>query len=184
MVRIPEELLPRLTSAIEAYDAHPGPVYDEIFHEVNDRIRRSGDAGKMDIAAITVWKRSTQGRWMKGMLRTPEADVRAATRAAFAKAKESDLDALRALAVLPGYEGMGPLATALLCAADPEHFGVMDRRAHKALDLFGLGVGRRRGMTLRYLERVRELRDELRPSRPGTTARDVDKGLFMLGAPS
>jgi hypothetical protein len=36
-------------------------------------------------------------------------------------------------------------------------------------------------VTLRYLDRVRELRDELRIRRPGVTARNVDQALWEIG---
>jgi len=174
-----DEVVERLLLGIDAYDRDGGLVYDEIFREVHDRIASNGDAGKIDIAAIAVWKRSAQGAWTGPLLGRPEAEVRAATSQAFSA--EDDRAALGSLAVLPGYERQEALPTALLCAYDPVRYAVMDRRALAALASLGLGVGRTRGMTLRYLAQVRELRDQLADVRPGTTARDVDKGLFMVG---
>lgn len=126
-----------------------------------------------------MWKRSAQGAWTGPLLGRPEAVVRAVTRQAFSA--EDDQAALRSLAVLPGYESQEALPTALLCAYDPARYAVLDRRALAALASLGLGVGRTRGVTLRYLAQVRRLRDQLADARPGTTARDVDKGLFMVG---
>ena len=171
-------MLNRLLEAIDAYD---GETYDEVFREVHDRIASSGSAGKMDIAAITFWKRSGQGAWIKDLLNVPEETVRTTTAAAFAAA--DDGAALDALAVLPGFHRKEAIATALLSAADPQNFGVMDRRTLQALAALGRGVGTSRGLTLRYLTAVRDLRDELATVRPGLTARDIDKGLYVLGGP-
>lgn len=168
----------RLLQAIAEYD-RSFPVYDEVFAEVHQRITASGDAGKTDIAVIGFWKRSAQGRWVGELLNVPERDVRAATRAGFAA--DSDGEALKALAVLPGFASQEAIPTTLLTAFDPVGYGVMDRRARKALDDLGFGVGTSRGMTIRYLEQVRDLRDQLRPTAPAITARDVDKGLYVLG---
>ncbi len=168
-----------LLAALDSYGSGTGREYDELFYEVHNRISEAGDAGKMDIAAITFWKRSGQGKWIGDLLRRPEVEVRAATRAGFTAG--DDRAALTALAELPGFKRQEAIATALLCACDPMRFGVMDRRALKALALMGRGVGSSRGMTIRYLETIRGLRDEVAASRPGTTARDIDKALFMLG---
>jgi hypothetical protein len=175
--------LERLSAAIDAYDEQGGKVYDEVFVEVQKRIAASGCAGKLDIAAITVWKRSAQGsRWIGRLMSESEGRVREVTRAAFAA--KGDGAALNALAVLPGYESQGPLATALLSAYRPADFGVMDRRARAGLKSLDRGVGTSKGMTLRYFKKVRELRDDLAALRPGVTARDIDKGLYVLGAPA
>ena len=113
------------------------------------------------------------------LLKIPEVEVRAITRAGFEAV--IDPNALAALASLPGFKQRGVMSTALLCAYDPVRYGVMDRWALKGLTTLGRGVGRSLGMTVRYLEVVRALRDELRTTRPSTTARDIDKALFMLG---
>jgi len=169
----------RLLEAIDVYDRDPGPLYDEVFLEVHDRIIESGSAGKIDIAALAVWKRSAQGAWITGLLSRPEAQVRTSTAAAFAA--PDDISALRALSGLPGYAAQGALATTLLTAYDPNRYAVMDDRALLALDRLGTPVSRSRGVTLRYLSTVRALAEALRPRRPGTSPRDVDKGLYVLG---
>ncbi len=75
------------------------------------------------------------------------------------------------------------MATTLLCAFDPSRYAVMDWRARRGLDHLGLGVGESApGRTVRYLARVRAMRDDL--CSVGSwepTARDIDKGLFMIG---
>ncbi len=181
MQALTDEARHRLIETIDAYDTPTGLIYDEIFHEVHDRIERSGDAGKIDIAAITFWKRSGQGKWIGRLLQVPETEVRAATRQAF-QAK-TDQAALEALAVLPGFKQKEAISTALLCAYDPTEYAVLDRRALSALNTLGYGVGKSLGMTLRYLDTVRALRDDVRTIRPGTTARDLDKALYVLGKP-
>lgn len=160
------------------------PYYDEVFAEAGDRIRREGEASKADIAVITVWKRSAQGAWTGNLLALPDNQVRGTTRGAFGS--EGDLAKLDALSPLPGFASGEAIPTALLCAHDPVDYAVMDWRARAALADLGLGLGKSGGAkrTLRYLARVRAVRDVLRRQRPALTAREVDKGLFVLGAPS
>jgi hypothetical protein len=168
----------RLMAAIDAYDAGDNR-YDEVFLEVRQRITTSGWAGKLDLAAIVLWKRSAQGSWVKDLLATPEAVVREITRAAFATS--GDLPVLRALASLPGFAAQGPIATALMAAYNPYDWGVLDSRATKALADLDRPIGKQqRDKTLRYLTAIRKIRDELANERPGITARDVDKGLWVL----
>lgn len=167
-----------LLTAVDQYD-RDDPYYDEVFDDTSRRIRERGEASKADIAVITFWKRSAQGAWTGKLLALPDERVREVTRGAFAA--EGDAAKLRGLASLPGFKRQNAIPTALLCAYDPVEFAVMDRRAHNALGRWALGVGGHRGMTLRYLQRVRAIRERLRPERKGITARDVDKGLFVLG---
>ncbi len=169
----------RLLAAVDSYDRDPGPVYDEVFLEVHDRIVRTGSAGKVDIAALAVWKRSAQGAWISGLLNLPETHVRATTAAAFAA--PDDESALKALSGLPGYATQGPLATALLTAYDPSRYAVMDDRALIGLERLGIPVDRSWGVTLRYLLIVRAVAETLRLTRPEISPRDVDKGLYVLG---
>jgi hypothetical protein len=170
----------RLLAAIDAYDADDNR-YDEVFTEIGQRITDSQEAGKLDLAALITWKRSAQGAWVKSLLATPETLVRSVTRKAFAA--DGDLAVLQTLAALPGFAVQGPIATALMAAYDPREWAVLDSRATTALADLGRPVGNQRGKTLRYLAAARRLRDELAARRPRVTARDVDKGLFMLGAP-
>jgi hypothetical protein len=57
----------------------------------------------------------------------------------------------------------------------------MDRHAFAGLKLLGRPVSRGRGETLRYLSRVRELRDLVRTVQPTITARNIDQALWVLG---
>ena len=174
---ISDEDADRLLRAIETYDRDS--AYDEVFTEVHTRIAKAGSAGKIDVAALAVWKRSAHGAWTADLMSKPESHVRAATEAAFAAA--DDRTALRALAAVPGYKAQGPLATALLTAYDPNKYAVMDVRALLALDRLGTPVNEGLGITLRYLATVRALTDFLRPRRGDLSPREVDKGLYILG---
>jgi hypothetical protein len=168
----------RLLAAVDAYDTGDNR-YDEVFTEIGQRITGAQEAGKLDLAALITWKRAGQGKWIKRLLATPEIRVREVTRKGFAA--EGDGAVLRALRDLPGFASEGPIATVLMTAYNPREWGVLDSRACDALADLGRPVGNQRGKTLRYLTTVRWLRDELTPRRPGITARDVDKGLFVLG---
>ncbi|MGI9093576.1 MAG: hypothetical protein ACR2FF_09120 [Mycobacteriales bacterium] len=103
-------------AAVDAYDANSG-VYDQVFAEIGQRIREADEAGKLDLAALIMWKRSGQGSWVKDLLANPEPEVRAITRDAFAIM--GDQRVLRTLATLPGFTSQGPIATALMARATP-----------------------------------------------------------------
>ena len=167
----------RLLAAVDAYDANSS-VYDQVFAEIGQRIREANEAGKLDLAALIMWKRSGQGSWVKDLLATPEPEVRAITRDAFAIM--GDLPVLRTLATLPGFTSQGPIATALMAARNPYDWGILDVRATNALACLGRPIGEKRGKTLRYLTEVRRLRDDLAKDRRGITAREIDKGLWWL----
>jgi hypothetical protein len=163
---------------IEVMGKYP-EVYDEVFWQISKRLREQGCATKADVAALICWKRSGQGSWVTDLLKTPEAEVREATKKAFAAT--NDQQCLDELAVLPGFGSKFAVALTLLTAYDPENFGVVDRRALKGLERLGCPIKRGRGETLRYLVRVRELRDKIRTARVDATCRNVDQGLYVIG---
>lgn len=167
--------LDRLLVAIDDYDLR----YDQVFDETGARLRERGEAGLADVCVLVAWKRATQGAWMKDLLVTPDAEVRARTHDAFAAT--GDQERLDALAPLPGFGNKYALATVVLCAHDPVNYGVLDRRAIEGLRRLGRPVAGGRGITLRYLDRVREIRDLARVGRPGLTARNIDQGLWVIG---
>src|SRR6266536_6346237 len=173
-----EDCVDRLLGAMSRYD--PSGFYDEVFTEVSDRIGERGEAGKADICVLITWKRAVQGRWITDFLLTPDAEVRDRTRKAFAAA--TDQQRLDALAPLPGFSAKYAMATVVLIAYAPVEFGGLDRRALHGLKVLGCPVTAGRGVTLRYLERVRELRDAAAARRPGVTARNIDQALWVLGA--
>jgi hypothetical protein len=170
-----EDLIGCLLDAMDQYSQS----YDEVFIEVGERLREYGEAGKLDLAALICWKRSGQGKWVSELMELQDAEVRAATRKALVAS--TDQDRLDALAVLPGFRQKYAIATAVLAAYDPENFAVLDRRALKALERLGCPVIRGRGETLRYLDRTRDLRDQVRDGRPSVTARNVDQALWVIG---
>lgn len=171
-----------LLAAIDECAVRAGDHYDEVFDDTSRGIRDAQEVGKADIAALAAWKRSAQGRWIGELMARPDSSVRETTSRAFQAS--GDVARLRALADLPGFRRQGPIATLLLCAFDPNAYGIMDRRALAALDEVGMGVHRSWGMTVRYLERVRAIRDELLCARRNPlTARHVDQGLYVLGGP-
>ncbi|GAA1738118.1 hypothetical protein [Luedemannella helvata] len=165
----------RLIAAIAKYDSNA--AYDGVFAEVHTRLRDAGEAGKADIAIIAFWKRiRLDATWVGNLLSMPEEDIRRATRSAFGQA--GDREALSELAVLPGFRTWGAMATALLCAYDPLRWPVMDRNAFEGLRQLGQRVD---GKAPTYFRDVRQLRDQLVRYRPGTTVREIDKALFIIG---
>jgi len=171
-----QELVERLLEAMGQYS----PYYDEVFWEVSARIRGRGEAGKLDLAALICWKRSGQGHWVSDLMEMPDADVRCHSRAALA-AGLTDQQRLDALAPLPGFKSKYAIATAALACNDPDDFGIIDWRTLKGLKWIERPIVRGRGETLRYLGRVRELRDLTRGSRPRVTARNIDQALWFIG---
>lgn len=167
-----------LLAAFKRYETDH-PHYDEVLDETGARIREAGEASKADIGVLVFWKRSGQGNWTAKLLDVPDERVRSVTRAAFAA--RDDEARLATLSELPGFKQQEAIATTVLCAYDPIRYAVMDWRVLKALDDWGLGVGQHRGKTLRYLARVRAIRDDISSAGYGEfTARDMDKGLWML----
>lgn len=169
-----------LLEALDRYDSSGN--YDEVFWKAHRQIADHGDAGKAEICLVVCWKRAAQGHWLSDLLSMPEESVRRITRSAFAA--PDDEAKLNLLVELPGLAAKGPLATALLCAHDPDEYGVMDWRARRGLDVVFAGLAPGANRTVHYLERVRELRDEVRRERAETTAREIDQALWVLGAPT
>lgn len=73
----------RVSALVQADDGYwnsVSPHYDEILHEVTDRVAASGSIGKVDIGALVLWKRmSASTRWASGLNVLPEVDVRKVT---------------------------------------------------------------------------------------------------------
>ncbi|MGO9163034.1 MAG: hypothetical protein ACLP7J_20470 [Streptosporangiaceae bacterium] len=163
-----------------------GGTYDEPLAEVISRVRVNGCMTKLDLLAMITWKRiRTAAPWVYDLLTTQDAKVRDCTEAAFQPGL-SDQQRIDALKDIPGCRGGASMATVALCAYDPVEFGIMDDRALDALEDDPLEIDlhrRRRGLTLRYLIKVRELRDMLAQVRTGVTARNLDQALFVIGDP-
>lgn len=168
-----------LAKSLSRYDS--SGHYDDVFIEVSARAQQGRELGKADLCILICWKRSARGPFVTALLQEPEEKVRAVTRVTFAAV--SDEDRLVALAELPGFKGRGALATVVLCAFDPVNFGIMDDRADRGLRRLGCPIVGLKGYTTRYLQVLRDLRDEWHVTRPQATARDVDKALWVLGSP-
>lgn len=165
-------------------------VYDELLHEVSDRVDRCGSIGKADIGALLFWKRlQANTPWAGRLQLMPEARVRDVTAAAVAAVRDDRVGTAEAagrgraaLSSLPGFDRGDALASALLLAAAPSRMAVYDRRAQMALGLLGLSLTAARGRYGRYMGMVEQMRDEVSI---GTgepwTARDVDLALFQMG---
>jgi hypothetical protein len=171
-----QEVVQRLLEALDQYS----PYYDEVFWDVSARVCEQGEAGKLDLAALICWKRSAQGHWVSDLLELPDAEVRKRTHAALG-AQLTDQQRLDALAPLPGFKSKYAIASAVLACHDPDEFGVLDWRALTGLERIKRPIERGRGETLRYFDRLRELRDLVRNVRPKATARNIDQGLWRIG---
>jgi hypothetical protein len=132
-----EETARRVVEAIDKYN----PYYDEVFWEVNARIRNHHEAGKLDLAALICWKRSGQGHWVSDLMELSDAKVREHCRRAFAP-RLTDQQRLDALAPLPGFKGKYAIATAVLACNDPDEFGIVDWRALKGLERIDRQIAR------------------------------------------
>lgn len=181
----------RLMAAHDEYKGAVSPHYDEVLHEVTERVRGAGSLGKADIGALVFWKRlRADTRWVPELMATPENDVRAVTAEAVDAARDSSLtvpDAAKAarsaLSKLPGFNSGDALASALLLAAAPERMAVYDRRAHAGLRALDLELSDSRGRYGRYMGIVEDLRAQVSRETTGQPwlARDVDVALYQLG---
>jgi hypothetical protein len=171
----------RVIEAARAYDDQ-NKYYDDIFNATGRRLRQ-GFATKEDIAVISFWKAiNLSTPWVNRFLKTDPERVVEVTRSAFSEVVDGDEARLRALEPLPGFAHWhgpsgGAIPSTLLCCWNPDEYAVVDRRSRNGLRVLG---GDAAGV-LRYWSDVRYLRDLARKTDPETTARDIDKGLFMIG---
>lgn len=165
------------------------PVYDEVVEQVSERILASGSVGKLDIAALTAWKRLRADTiWNRALMRVPETEVRRSTEAVVAVARDLTLSVREAasaarghLSGLPGFGTGDALASAVCFAAAPERLAVYDRRAHAGLTRLGLNLDNKPGRYGRYMELVEQCGEELSAAGTAWTARQVDLALYQLG---
>ncbi|MFI9568096.1 hypothetical protein [Streptomyces rishiriensis] len=135
-----------LIPARAGYLAGISPHYDEVFHDVAQRIQHAGSLGKTDIAALVVWKRlSAQTRWVSALMSLPDTEVRAVTELAVTAVRDTALTRGQAartgrsiLADLPGFRTGDALASAILTAAAPRRMAVYNRRVQHALGTLNL----------------------------------------------
>lgn len=183
------DLVTRLGEADVAYRQAVSPHYDEVLHEISARIRESGSFGKLDIAALTTWKRlRADTRWVTALLALPESRVREITSATVAAATNPDVpvataagEARGSLTPLPGFARGDALASAICTAAAPDRLAVYDDRAHTALTRLGVSLDNRIGRYRRYMEIIEDLRGQLISAGHTWDARRVDTALYQLG---
>lgn len=169
-----------------------GPEYDEVLHEVIDRVAAACSVGKMDIGALLFWKRlRADTRWVAGLMQMPDRAVRVVTETTVGIARDRGLPvpeaatkARASLSSLPGFARGDALASAVLLASAPDRMAVYDRRAHRAVRaLLGVELGNKPGRYGRYMSQVVRLMDAVNCSSACETwtARDVDLALYTMG---
>ena len=183
-----EGVVDTLLAAHAGYLSSDNEHYDDVLHEVEDRIAASGSAGKTDVAALVSWKRlNANAVWVRKLMQLPESDVREATGTALAAARKVEpisaaaAKAIEALHPLPGLRRGGAVASAVLAAGVPERMAVYDRRAHASLQKLGISIGYQAGIYSRYMAVVEALRNDVNSARSlAWRARDVDLALYWM----
>lgn len=165
-------------------------TYDEVLREVSTRARAEESLGKADVGALVLWKRITaQSPWVTRLLLTPEDEVRKITGAAYEAANDpcvvvpvAGQAARAALWDLPGMQGTGALASAVLVALAPTRMAVWDRRVRTSLESLGCRPRFGEGFYGRYLTTLLDLSATMGASPDGEpfTPRDVDVALFAM----
>lgn len=178
----------KLVAAHADYRNSGNEFYDEVLHDIEERIAASGSAGKTDIAALVSWKRlNANAVWVRELMQLPDRAVREATGEAFEAARSTGpiaaaaANAVAVLGPLPGLRRGGAVASAVLTAGVPERMAVYDRRAHESLQRLGILIGYEKGIYSRYMAVVDALRNDVNNSRGlAWRARDVDLALYWM----
>lgn len=181
----------RLIEADRAYVASVSEHYDEVVREVIKRVANSGSVGKLDIAALTAWKRlRADTPWVAGLMDTSDAEVRRRTSGVVEIVNDRGLAipeaagrARSALSPLSGFGTGDALASAVCFAAAPGRMAVYDKRAHAAVLSLGFELDNRRGRYRRYMMIVEACRSALHGRGNKWEARQVDTALYYLGGP-
>ncbi len=167
------------------------PAYDQVLEQVSARVDTFGSLGKLDLGALTAWKRlRANTSWMAKLMALPDDDVRAHTGRAVTAARDESISvpeaasaARSALTPLPGF-GHGPaLASAVCFAAAPHRLAVYDSRAHRGLSRLGLELVYGHGCYGPYMALLMQCCSDLAAHGHLWTARQVDLALFQLGRP-
>ena len=183
----PEERVQMLLTSAAALNV--GRAYDEVLEQVSARADTFGSLGKLDLGALTAWKRlRADTPWMAKLMALPDDDVRAHTGRAVTAARDESKSvpeaasaARSALYPLPGF-GHGPaLASAVCFAAAPHRLAVYDSRAHRGLSRVGLELAYGHGCYGPYMALLTQCCSELATEGHNWTARQVDLALFQLG---
>ena len=178
-----------LSSSHAAYMSSTKPEYDEVLREVSARIRAAGSVGKVDIGALSFWKRlQANTPWVPKLMIMSDREVRAVTEKAVVAVNDEALAVpeaasagRRALAPLPGFKIGDAMASAVLLAAAPERMAVYDERAQAGLETLGIPLTAAPGRYKRYMEIVERLRSAADSRGHIWSARDVDVALYWLG---
>ncbi|QNG55262.1 hypothetical protein H6H00_00430 [Pseudonocardia petroleophila] len=179
----------RLLEADAAYQDSVSTSYDEVVVEVIARVGDVGSVGKLDIAALTTWKRlRADTRWAAELMSWPDAEVRRHTAQAVTFANDASLSvpdaagqARGALSPLPGFGTGDALASTVCFVAAPDRLAVYDRRAHAAVSELGFDLNNRPGRYRRFMTIVENCRAVLLEAGHDWSARRVDTALFQLG---
>lgn len=181
-----------LSQSHAEFQAETSPNYDDVLHEIHDRIKSTSNIGKADIGALLFWKRlRADTRWVRGLMIMSDHEVRGLTNAAVVAVNDEALTVPEAAAIgrsklsyLPGFKTGDALASALLLAAAPHRMAVYDRRAQVGLEALGLSLSPAPGRYGRYMDLVEGIRSDAAFYGSSWTARDVDVALFWLGGRS
>jgi len=179
----------QLLAAASEYAKRVSPAYDEVVEQIIARTAETGNLGKLDLAALTAWKRlRADTPWMAQLMGTADSKVRLHTGRAVTAARDEALSvpdaaaaARSALVPLPGFSHGDALASTVCFAAAPRRLAVYDRRAHRGLNLIGLPLDDQPGRYARYMRLVEQCRGELVKQGHAWSARQVDLALYELG---
>lgn len=96
---LPQERIEALLNAFEAYERVVSPSYDEVVLEVAARAKASGSLGKIDIGALTTWRRlRADTPWMSGLMALPDLEMCAHTSRAVGAARDTEMEPAAAAA--------------------------------------------------------------------------------------
>jgi hypothetical protein len=188
----PKERVEALIAGASAYYAEVSDAYDEVVEQVAARVAEAGCLGKLDLGALTAWKRlRADTPWMGKLMSCPDREVRLHTERAVIAARDETKPvpgaaaaARTALTVLPGFAHGDAIASAVCFVAAPLRLAIYDRRAHYGLHQLDLALDNQPGRYGRYLLLIEQCRQELADQGHVWTARQVDVALYQLGRPT
>jgi hypothetical protein len=187
----PEDRVALLKRGLAEAQEAISPHYDDVFHEVQQRIDSAGSAGKADIAMLTCWKRlRADTPWVAKLLGLPDSEVRAVTAPAVLAARDGNVieaagQAREMLRSLPGFAQGTALASAVLTAAAPTRLAVYDKRARRGLQKVELELTNQGPAFYgRYMTLIARCLIEAEQMGCRWLARDVDLALLILGKKS
>ena len=157
--------------------------YDEVFTQAGDRIRANGYVSKIDISALSAWKRlNLNAQWMESLQELPDADLIRTSRNLFLP-NLSIQDRITRFweSEIPGFtSGTFAVASTVLSAWNPMNFGITDWRTRNQLAELSCTCGPRINKYSIYLAHLHFIREEMNSSFPERTwsCRNVDVMLF------